>query len=92
MRPSMLKPADWPAGITLVLTDKRTFPVMAEETLAEGYLFSLSDFRDDAVITLFPPERLRLERVIDQGRHALCRHAASTLLMVATKHLRPLED
>lgn len=89
-RPAMLPPSEWPIGTALVLTEKRALPIMPPDACAPDFDTSRAAV-SGPVLTLFPPERLRLQRLLNHARHAVCLHGSQQLLLVATKHLRPLE-
>ncbi len=91
MRPSMLPSSQWPIGTALTLTAKLILPVVQAAATNPDYVIQDEDLRREHV-SLFPPERLILHRVLNHGRHAICLHGGIRLVVVSTQNVKPLED
>ena len=83
------EPHLWPLGQTLIVASKITFPTVSAAA-ADHWTPYADDMRDGGQITLFPPERCQLIRTLNHGKHAICKHAGTTLFIASTKHLSPL--
>lgn len=82
-------PITWPPGSDLIITEKRQFPIVKDIAADPFHPLSTSDYTQD-LITLFPPERCVLIRLVDFGKHAICKHAGKTLFIANTQRLSPL--
>lgn len=91
MTVSAYQPETWPLGADLIVSVKISFPKVTRQALEH-----FEPFRDEMItneaLTLFPPERCKLMRLLNHGKHAICQHAGSTLFIASTKHLTPLKD
>ncbi|WP_345735692.1 hypothetical protein [Prosthecobacter algae] len=86
----MLPAHDWPVGLHLALTEKVMMPKVQPHCTNPDYAIQDADLTRET-ITLFPPERLILQRLVNQGRHAVCLHGGVNIVVLSTRYLKPLE-
>lgn len=88
---SAYDPTTWPVGADLVILEKTVFPVVSEAAADAHTPFTQAHFTGGSLM-LHSPERVRLVRHLDCGKHILCRHANATLFASSTKRFSPLKQ
>lgn len=64
------------------------FPIVPPSTLDEHAVFDPNRDIDGTTVTIYPPDVVIAKRIIDNGRHAICRFAGGPLCVISRKHLK----
>lgn len=70
------------------VTSRGQFPVVPDSTLDEHAVFDPSRDIDGTTVTIYPPDVVVAKRIIDNGKHLICRYAGGPLCVISHKHLR----
>jgi len=79
----------WPLKTVLVLQAKVLMPVLSPECTAPDHPIQDSDLTKKST-TLYPGERLVLQRLVNHDRHAICQHGGVMTVILSVRHLTPL--
>lgn len=73
------------------VTTPGQFPIVPASTLDEDAVFDPSRDIDGTTVTIYPPDVVIAKRIIDNGKHLICRYAGGPLCVISRKHLKPSE-
>lgn len=75
----------WAIGAGLEITQACTFPTATKEAADPGAKITWAMIQMHTPLTLWAGDRATLVRVLDKGRHLLCRHASGPLFIARTE-------
>lgn len=79
-----------PVGMLMHITSPARYAIVNDEVLAPEWLFNAARDIDGRWVSIYPPDVVMVKRVIDQGKHLICKYAG-TLVVVPRKCLRASE-
>jgi len=77
-------------GMLMHITSPARYAIVNDEVLAADWVFNAARDIDGRWVSIYPPDVVMVKRVIDQGKHLLCRYAG-TLVVVPRKCVRDSE-
>ena len=77
-------------GLLMHITSPSRYAIVDEEVLAPEWVFDAARDIDGRWVSIYPPDVVLVKRVIDQGKHLICKYAG-TLVVVPRKCLRASE-
>jgi hypothetical protein len=79
-----------PVGKLMQITAPGQYAIVNDEVLAPEWVFNAERDIDGRWVSIYPPDIVMVKRVIDQGKHLLCRYAGA-LVVVPRKCVRDSE-
>lgn len=77
-------------GMLMHITSPSPYCIVNEEVLGPEWVFNAARDIDGRWVSIYPPDVVMVKRVIDQGKHLICKYAG-TLVVVPRKCLRASE-
>jgi hypothetical protein len=77
-------------GMLMHITSPARYVIVNDEVLAAEWVFDAARDIDGRWVSIYPPDVVMVKRVIDQGKHLICKYAG-TLVVVPRKCLRASE-
>lgn len=74
-------------GRVMQITSVGLYPIVGAQVLEEAHVFDASRDISEFVVSIYPPDLVRVRRVLDGGRHLICRYAGGPLCVVPWKCL-----
>ena len=71
------------------ITRPGQFPIVPDRTLDENAVFDPVRDIDGNTVTIYPPDVVIAKRIIDNGKHLICRYAGGPLCVIFRKYLTP---
>ena len=78
-------------GRVMQVTSRGEYPIVGAAVLEEAHVFDAARDINDYTVSIYPPDVVLVKRVIDHGRHLICRYAGGPLCVCPMKCLKPSE-
>lgn len=84
-------PVESGIGQVMQVVKAAQYPIVKEEVLEEAWVFDAARDIDGLTVTIYPPDLVVVKRIIDQGKHLICRYAGGPLCVMSRRNVKPSE-